>query len=102
MRMASPEAGFAHDIRLELAALVLPPEHELARTACAITGVKAGGKVSYCSEGSLYQPAGMACMICGPGDVSQVHQPDEWIAESQLAACDRFIRAMVQRMAAQS
>jgi acetylornithine deacetylase len=45
------------------------------------------------------EPAGIACMVCGPGHVSQVHQPDGWIAESQLATCDRFIRRIVDRLA---
>ncbi len=99
MRAHHPAAGFDYEVRLDLAALSLPPEHELARAACAITGAPAGGKVSYCSEGSLFQPVGIACMVCGPGHVSQVHQPDEWIAESQLAACDAFIRRMVDRLA---
>ena len=80
MRQLGPTTGFEYDVRLDLAALSLPPEHELARAACAITGTTVGGKVSYCSEGSLFQPAGIACMVCGPGHVSQVHQPDEWIA----------------------
>jgi acetylornithine deacetylase len=92
-------AGFQYDVRLDLAALSLPPEHELARAACKITGVPRGGKVSYCSEGSLYQPAGIASMVCGPGQVSQVHQPDEWISENQLSQCDNFIRRLVDRLA---
>jgi acetylornithine deacetylase len=100
MHARHPGAGFEYQVMLELAALSLPPEHELARAACDITGTAVGGKVSYCSEGSLYQPSGIACMVCGPGHVAQVHQPDEWIAESQLAACDGFIRRLVDRMAA--
>lgn len=99
MRQLSPRCGFDYDVHLDLAALSLPPEHELARAACAIAGTTVGGKVSYCSEGSLFQPAGIACMVCGPGRVAQVHQPDEWIAETQLARCDQFVRGMVDRLA---
>ena len=92
-------SGFEYQVLLDLPALSLPPEHELARAACEITGTTIGGKVSYCSEGSLFQPAGIDCMVCGPGNLAQVHQPDEWIAESQLAACDHFIRDLVNRLA---
>ncbi|MGA3397975.1 MAG: acetylornithine deacetylase [Acetobacteraceae bacterium] len=99
MRALRADTGFEYEVLLDLAALSMSPEHELARAACAITGASGGGKVSYCSEGSLFQPAGVACMVCGPGHVSQVHQPDEWIAESQLAACDDFLRRLVDRMA---
>jgi acetylornithine deacetylase len=98
MREMHAGTGFEYEVLLDLAAVSMPPEHELARAACEITGTPAGGKVSYCSEGSLFQPAGIACMVCGPGHVSQVHQPDEWIAESQLATCDDFLRRLVDRM----
>jgi len=100
MRALHPGAGFEYTVLLELAALSLPPEHEFARAVCEISGVQAGAKVSYCSEGSLYQPAGIACVVCGPGNIAQVHQPDEWIAESQLVACDEFVRRLVDRLSA--
>jgi acetylornithine deacetylase len=99
MRTIYRGSGFEYNVLLELAAFSLPPEHELARAVCEISGVPAGGKVSYCSEGSLYQPAGIACAVCGPGDVAQVHQPDEWISEDQLAACNEFIRHLIDRLA---
>jgi acetylornithine deacetylase len=100
MHELHPDTGFAYQVLLDLAALCLPPEHDLARAACEITGKPLGGTLSYCSEGSLYQPAGIACLVCGPGQIAQLHQADEWIAESQLAACDDFIRRIVDRMAA--
>ena len=71
----------------------------LARAALAATGAATGGKVSFCSEGAFYQPAGIACMVCGPGHLAQVHQPDEWVGEDQLALCDRFILDLVERLA---
>jgi acetylornithine deacetylase/succinyl-diaminopimelate desuccinylase-like protein len=37
-------------------------------------------------------------IIRGPGDIAQAHQPDEWIAESGLEACDRFIRRLADRL----
>jgi acetylornithine deacetylase len=99
MHALDPDSGFEHEVLLELGALSLSPEHELARAVCEIFHVPVGGKVSYCSEGSLYQLAGIACAVCGPGNVGQAHQPDEWISESQLAACDEFIGRLVDRLA---
>ena len=29
---------------------------------------------------------------------AQAHQPDEWIAQTQLDSCDRFIRGLVDRL----
>jgi acetylornithine deacetylase len=99
MHELQPDSGFDYTVLLDLAALSLPPEHELARAACAVSGATTGGKLSYCCEAALFQPAGIACLVCGPGDIAQLHQTDEWIAESQLAACDAFIRGMVDRLA---
>jgi acetylornithine deacetylase len=99
MRSAHPEAGFNYEILQDLAAVSMTPEHDLARAACEITGAKTGGKVSYCSEGSVFQPAGIDSMVCGPGHLPQVHRPDEWIEESQLIACEDFVRRIVDRMA---
>ncbi len=99
MRTQCPDTGFKCTVLLELAALSLSPQHELATAVCEVSQVQVGGKVSYCSEGSLYHPAGIACVVCGPGDVAQAHQPDEWIDESQLAACEKFIRQLVDRLA---
>jgi acetylornithine deacetylase len=100
MHAMHSDTGFDYQVLLDLAALSLPPEHALARAACESAGTPVGGKLSYCSEGALFQPVGIACLVCGPGDIAQLHQADEWIAESQLAACDAFIRRMVDRMAA--
>jgi len=98
MHRLRSDAGFDYAVLLDLPALSIQPEHELARAVMAVTGVRTGGKVSYCSEGSLYQPAGIACLVCGPGHLQQVHQPDEWIDETQLTACDAFLRRIVEQM----
>jgi len=56
------------------------------------------GKVSYGTEGGYYQNADIATIVCGPGHIAQAHQPDEWIAQEQLDACDAFIRRLVDRV----
>jgi acetylornithine deacetylase/succinyl-diaminopimelate desuccinylase-like protein len=58
------------------------------------------GKVSYGTAAGAFQAAGIPAIVCGPGDITQAHQPDEWIAASELAACDDFIRRLAARMAA--
>jgi len=47
--------------------------------------------VPYGAEAGQYAAAGVATVICGPGSIEQAHQPDEFIAASQVAACDRFL-----------
>jgi acetylornithine deacetylase len=98
MRAADPACGFTFDLLGDVPGLSLDPAHELAAHVCALTGANAVGKVSYGTEGGLYQHAGIPTIICGPGDIAQAHRPDEWIAESEMAACDAFIRRAAARL----
>ena len=78
--------------------LSLDPRHELVSLVKQAGGANQDGKVSYGTEAGLYQDAGIASIVCGPGDIAQAHRPDEWIALSQLDACDSFIRRVAQRL----
>src|SRR5580692_31904 len=49
------------------------------------------GKVSYGTEGGLFQKMGVPSVICGPGDIAQAHRPNEFVALEQLAQCERFM-----------
>lgn len=78
--------------------LSLDPRHELVNLVKQATGANREGKVSYGTEAGIFQDAGIASIVCGPGDIAQAHRPDEWIALSQLDACDSFIRRIAQRL----
>ncbi|MEZ2128067.1 MULTISPECIES: acetylornithine deacetylase [unclassified Sinorhizobium] len=55
-------------------------------------------RVSFGTEGGLFaQALDSPVVICGPGNMEQGHRPDEFIAESQLAACDSLLVAAVDR-----
>lgn len=47
--------------------------------------------VPYGAEAGQYAEAGVSAVICGPGNIEQAHQPNEFIARTQLAACDDFL-----------
>lgn len=50
--------------------------------------------VSYATEAGRFQGAGIPTVVCGPGSIAQAHQPDEFVAESELAACIAFMRQL--------
>lgn len=81
-------------------ALALSPQSPLALLVAELTGEAPLGAVSYGTEAGLYQAAGVDAVICGPGDIGRAHKPDEFILESELAACQRFIEALGARCAA--
>ena len=49
---------------------------------------------SYSTEAGLFQGAGMPAILCGPGDITQAHQPDEFIAVEQFEPGARFMERL--------
>jgi len=99
MKAVRADSGFSYKVKVRMPGLSLSPSSELTSLIKQVTGANSTGKVSYGTEGGYYQNAGIATIVCGPGDIAQAHQPDEWIAESELVSCDRFIRRLVDRVA---
>jgi acetylornithine deacetylase len=98
MQAVDPACGFAYEIALEMPGMALPADHALATVVKQLAGSNSAGKVAYGTEGGFFENAGIPTIICGPGDIAQAHQPDEWIAESQLTECDRFVRRLADRL----
>jgi len=80
----------------------LAPLEGSALTAVLVelTGNKPMAAVSYGTEAGLYQQAGVDAIICGPGDISRAHRPDEYIEIGELAACQTMIEDLGARLAA--
>ena len=52
-------------------------------------------KVAYATEGGQFQQAGIATVICGPGNIEQAHKADEFVELAQLARCDAFLHKLI-------
>jgi acetylornithine deacetylase len=98
MKAVHPSAGFSYEVLVEMPGMALSPDHELTAIVKQLTGSNSTGKVSYGTEGGFYQDAGIPTIVCGPGYIAQAHQPDEFVAQSELDACDSFIRRLVDRL----
>ncbi len=59
-----------------------------------LTNSNAAITVPYGSEAGRFQNVGLPTVLCGPGDIAQAHQPDEWIEESEIAKCEAFVRRL--------
>ncbi|MFI5020874.1 MAG: acetylornithine deacetylase [Alphaproteobacteria bacterium] len=66
----------------------------------ALSGENRAGVVSYGSEAGLFQEAGIPAVLCGPGDIAQAHQPNEFILGTQVEACEAFLRRLIDHCAA--
>jgi len=99
MKAIAPGTG----IEMEITSQTPPlgPEQDGAAETLArrITGDNASHVVAYGTEGGLFQAAGWSTVVCGPGDIAQAHQPDEFITLAQLDAGTSFVRALIAELA---
>jgi acetylornithine deacetylase len=98
MRAVDPECGFSYEVIGDIPGMGLAEGHALTALIKQVTGSNSTGKVSYGTEGGIYEGAGIPTIVCGPGSIQQAHKPDEWIAQSQLDLCDQFIRSLARRL----
>ncbi len=98
MQAVHPEARI--DVTDHFAVPALVPEHEgeAEMLVRALTGDNATHVVSYGTEAGQFQEAGYSAVICGPGDIAQAHQPNEFITISQFNAGHKFMERLVQRL----
>ena len=67
------------------------------RLAREATGLNSTGTIAFVTEASLFAAAGVPAIVCGPGDIAQAHQPDEFIEISQIEACLGFLERIAQQ-----
>jgi len=100
MKAVRPEAGITMQQRFH----VPPLEPEEAGPAEAIvrriTGDNGRHVVSYGTEAGQFQERGYSAVVCGPGDIAQAHQPNEYITVAQFAAGERFVARVVDSLCA--
>ena len=63
-----------------------------------VTGDNATHVVSYGTEAGQFQREGYSVVVCGPGNIEQAHQPNEFITVSQLEAGEVFIRNIIEKL----
>lgn len=68
------------------------PAETLARR---LTGDNGQHVVSYGTEGGQFQVRGYSAVVCGPGDIAQAHQPDEFLTLEQFAAGQAFMDRLI-------
>jgi acetylornithine deacetylase len=80
-------------------ALAAEEDGAAERLVRTLTGdTAAAGTVPFGTDGGHFQAMGWSTVVCGPGDIAQAHQPDEWVELAQLEACVRFVDALVEHL----
>ena len=80
----------------------LRPEEDGAAEALVrrLTGDNATHVVSYGTEAGQFQVEGYSAAVCGPGNIAQAHQPDEYIEISQFEAGEAFMDRLLGTLTA--
>ncbi|MEL6840102.1 MAG: acetylornithine deacetylase [Pseudomonadota bacterium] len=100
MKAVRPEAGINAEQYFSVPGL-RPEENGIAEQLIRqITGDNASGVVSYGTEAGQFQERGYSAVICGPGDIAQAHQPNEFISVDQFQKGEAFIARLVDTLAA--
>ena len=75
-----------------------PDGNEEAKALAANwSGSNTVGSVVYGTEAGIFkQTLGVPTVVCGPGDIAQAHQPNEFILASQITACEGFMKRMME------
>ena len=96
-RMRAVDADSGVVTAVDIAAPTLEPiaGSPAEELALGLTGDNAAVAMSYVCEAGLFSAAGIPAVVCGPGSVAQAHQPNEFVALDQIAACDAFLTRMV-------
>lgn len=95
-----PEATIETDVRASYPGLVFDPESPAISLARELSGANRVETVAFGTEAGLFQKAGIPAVICGPGSIEQAHKADEFIALSEVASCERFLRKLIARACA--
>ncbi len=94
-----PAAGFTFMDLQSYPALDTPVDSEVVNFVRALTGGNSTGKITFGTEGGLFQKElGIPAVVCGPGNIAVAHKPDEYVSEAQMTLCDEMLARLVERL----
>ncbi|QIE45041.1 acetylornithine deacetylase [Pseudohalocynthiibacter aestuariivivens] len=77
--------------------LDVPAEADIIRLAQRLVGTDTT-KVAFGTEAGVFHDLGIPVVVCGPGSMTQGHQPDEYIEIGQIAACERMMQNIIDSL----
>jgi acetylornithine deacetylase/succinyl-diaminopimelate desuccinylase-like protein len=96
MQKVRPEASIHLDRFFNVPPLTPEPHGAAEALVRQLTGANAGGVVSYGTEAGFFQAHGYSAVVCGPGDIAQAHQADEYLELSQFTAGQAVMARLVE------
>jgi acetylornithine deacetylase len=80
--------------QVDIPGLSAEPGSSAATLALKLTNSNRTIAVAYATEAGRFQAANLPTIVCGPGNIDQAHQPNEYLDMSQVVACIGFMRRL--------
>jgi len=94
MKKVAPDAGFSFETICEIPSFLSAADEPVTRLAQRLAKESRTTLVAFGTEAGLFKNAGIPTVVCGPGSITQAHQPDEYVTLEQLARCEEFLRGL--------
>ncbi|MBS0455296.1 MAG: acetylornithine deacetylase [Proteobacteria bacterium] len=94
MKKVAPDAGISFETICEIPSFLGSARDPVTRLAQRLSGNSDTTLVAFGTEAGLFKNAGIPTVVCGPGSITQAHQPDEYVTLDQLARCEVFMRGL--------
>jgi acetylornithine deacetylase len=101
MQAVSSKAGFRWEIVPGAEALDTDADDPVVALAKRHARTDTVRRVGFGTEAGYFQKAGIATVICGPGNVEQAHKADEFLDLDQVARCEAFLCSLMDEICAQ-
>lgn len=96
MQAVAPETGFRFETICEIPSFLGSAEDDVTRLAMRLAGEPRTTQVAFGTEAGLFKNAGIRTVVCGPGSITQAHQPDEYVTLEQLLRCQSFMEGLAK------
>ena len=99
MQALRPQTGITAEQFFRVPSLVAEFQGSAEKLVRRLTGENSTNVVSYGTEAGQFQERGYSAVICGPGDISQAHQPNEYVSVDQFEKGQAFMSNLVDLLA---
>ncbi len=95
MQKVHPDCAITLKQRYDVPGLKSEANGKAEELVRVLTGQNRSGVVSYGTEAGHFQQGGYSSIVCGPGDIAQAHQPDEYLSIAQFEAGEQFMNRLL-------
>jgi len=98
LRAAHPDCDVVTETLCDVPPLERRPVSPAADLVARLWTNQPPGVVSFGTDGSYFQAAGLDTIVIGPGGMAQMHQPDEYITEDAIDEGLQFLGRLLDEM----